>query len=256
MKKALTIALLAAVALAACKSQPDAEVFVMTRLVEITVTVISEVEVTQPVEITRLVEVVVEVTRETEEEVTRIVYNLVTATPRPTRGTTVTPTPTARVINNQGSEQVQPAPSGSELLAPLLLVRKNIKDFGFNIDNGLANGYLVCPPVIDLYNRVAAAPTYDVSGSSAAVQNAYQNYQDSLSIFLQGVESLTLNCRNFVLEPTPAVLNPPEGSSGACIGPNQALGCRGFIPPHQWMTARVKVNEADDLFAIALSNLE
>jgi hypothetical protein len=70
------------------------------------------------------------------------------------------------------------------------------------------------------------------------------------------VDSLTLNCRNFVLEPTPAGLRPLKGSSGACIGTNQALGCRGFIPNHQWTTAREKVNEADDILATAISVLD
>lgn len=256
VKKAMAVALLAVVVLAACNSQPAFDSFEVTRIVEVTVTVISEVEVTRPVDITRLVEVVVEVTRETEIEVTRVVDNIVTATPRPTREPTNTPTPTAPVITDQESEADPAAILGSELLATMKSVRNDIQSYGFQIDAGLRQGYLICGPIIERHDRVAAAPAFDIAGGGIAVQNAYHNYQDALSIFLQGVNPLTLNCRNFVLEPTPAILKPPKGSSGACIGSNQALGCRGFIPNQQWTTARVKVNEADDILAIAISNLE
>jgi hypothetical protein len=261
VKKSFAIALLAVMALAACNSQAAFDTFEVTRIVEVTVTVISEVEVTQPIEITRLVEVVVEVTRESEVEVTRIVDNIVTATPRPTREPTNTPTPTAPVptaivTSNQESETEPEEDVGSQLLATMKTVRNDIQSYGFQIDTGLRQGYLVCGPIIERHDRVAAAPAFDIVGGGIAVQNAYHNYQDALSIFLQGVNPMTLNCRNFVLEPTPAILKPPKGSRGACIGTNQALGCRGFIPNQQWTTARVKVNEADDILAIAISNLE
>ena len=190
MKKALAIALLAVVALAACNSQPAFDSFEVTRIVEVTVTVISEVEVTRPVEITRLVEVVVEVTRETEMEVTRVVDNIVTATPRPTRAPTNTPAPTASIPSAPvaADQQGEPEPSidvGSELLATMKSIRNDIQSYGFQIDTGLSQGYLVCEPIIERHDRVAAAPAFDIVGSGIAVQNAYHNYQDALSIFLQ-----------------------------------------------------------------------
>jgi hypothetical protein len=261
VKKALAIALLAVVTLAACNSQPAFDSFEVTRIVEITVTVISEVEVTRPVEITRLIEVVVEVTKETEKEVTRVVDNIITATPRPTREPTNTPAPTATVPTAPGTSgqegEVDPAvEAGSQLLVTMKTVLNDMQSYGFMIDAGLGQGYLVCQPIIERHDRVAAAPAFDIAGASTVVQNAYHNYQDALSIFIPGVNSLTLNCRNFVLEPTPTTLKPPRASIGACIGPNQAFGCRGFIPNHQWTEARLKVNEADDILAIAISNLD
>ena len=189
MKKVLAVALLTVVVLAACDSQPAIDTFEVTRLVEITVTVISEVEVTRPVEITRLVEVVFEVTRETEVEVTLVVDNLVTATPRPTREPTNTPLPTApgSLAPVTGDQQGVPEPSvdvGSELLATLKTVRNDVQSYGFHIDTGLRQGYLVCGPIIERHDRVAAAQVFDIAASSTAVQNAYHNYQEALSIFI------------------------------------------------------------------------
>lgn len=258
MKKLLISTFFALAVLVACNSPPATYTFQVTRIVEITVTVISEVEVTRPVEITRLVEVATVVTRETEVEVTRVVDNIVTATPWPSRTPTSTRMPPTSASSAPVLADQQAVDVGSELLATMKSVRNDMQSYGFQVDTGVGQGYLVCGPIIERHDRVAAAPAFDITGSSTAVQNAYNNYQDALSIFLQGVVSLTSNCRNFVLTPTPAVLNPPRGSRGACIGPgpDQAPGCRGFIPDFQWSTARSKVIEADAILAIAISNLD
>ena len=256
MNKALVLTLLAAVALAACNRQPPPFTLVEeTRVVKIPVTVISEVEVTRFVQLTRLVDVTFEVTRKTQIEVTRIVDRVITNTPRPTE----TPTPTrpvqsSPVAGDHESEPAQPVPLGSELLAWMINTRTNMQTYGFHIDNSVANGYLICPKAIEFHDKVAASPAFDVAVSGPVVQNAYHNYQNALSIFIEGVNPLTLNCRDFVLQPVPRHLR--GNTIGTCIGPKHALGCLGEIPENQWTTARGKINEADDVLFVAINNLD
>lgn len=243
MKRILISTLFAILILAACFRAPTVQVqrVEVTRIVEIPVTVISEVEATRFVPLTRLVPVTFEVTREREIEVTRIVDKVIIVAPSPT----VTPikTPTAPVTEFEENEPDLPAPLGSELLATMINVRNNMQSYGFHIDSGIANGYLNCPAIIALHDRVAAAPPYDIAGSGPTVQNSYYSYQDAISIFLQGVNPLTQNCRQ----------NP---SNSICIGPNQARGCNGFIPEIQWSTARAIIIDADDGLSVAITNLD
>jgi hypothetical protein len=249
VNKLLAITILAVVVLAACTSPPEIKNVEVTRLVEIPVTVISEVEVTRFVQLTRLIDVIIEVTREKEIEVTRIIDKVITATPPPTETPTATPTPTlpAFVIEGQATDAAQNAPLGSRLLAEIINTRNNMQTYGFHIDNGITNGYIICPPLIERYDRVAAAPAFDVAGSGSNVQNAYHNYQEARSDFLQGAEGLTLNCRNFELE--------HGGAAGACIGPGR-LGCVGEITERQWSDARVETGKAENILFVAINNLD
>lgn len=242
MKRIFISTLFAILILAACFRAPTVQVHrvEVTRIVEIPVTVISEVEATRFVPLTRLVPVTFEETREREIEVTRIVDKVIIVAPSPTVTPIKTLTAPAPVTEN---EPDLPAPLGSELLATMINVRNNMQSYGFHIDNGLANGYLDCPAIIELHDRVTAAPPYDIAGSGPTVQNSYYSYQDAISIFLQGVNPLTQNCRE----------NP---SNSVCIGPDQARGCNGYIPEIQWSTARAMIIDADDGLSVAITNLD
>lgn len=229
--------------LGACQSAPEIQTVEVTRIVEIPVTEISEVEVTRIVPLTRLVPVIFEVTTEKEIEVTRMVDKVVIVAPTPNPTSIRTPTIPASVTDDEDNEPDLPAPLGSQLLATMINVRDNIQSYGFHIDSGLANGFLNCPAIIAVHDSVAAAPTYDVSASGPTVQGSFNSYQNAVSIFVQGVNPLTQNCRE----------NP---SNSICIGPNQARGCNGFIPEFQWSTARAKVIEAENSLSAAITNLD
>ncbi|MEM7113789.1 MAG: hypothetical protein AAF614_15240 [Chloroflexota bacterium] len=205
-------------------------------------TVVAEVPVT--VEVTREVEVVteVEVTREVEVEVvvevTQIVEveKVVTATPTPTLEPTATPLPTNTPIP-QAQEESQPAaaaPATGEaaIIDAIANMKFHLDSYGWIIDRALREGFLSCVEVVNTYDAVAFAPTFDVSGERAEVVNGYNLYRSSIDSFTQGAASMTQNCRDFLANP-----------SG------------GGIPREQWANARTAVNTASDILQPALNSL-
>jgi hypothetical protein len=154
------------------------------------------------------------------------------------------------VTGDPESEPEPTGPLGSQLLASMINLRDDMQSYAFHIDNGVNNGYLVCQPLIERHDRAVAAPSFDIAGSGPTVQNAYHNYRDALSIFIQGVDPLTLNCRDFILKPAPRRVR-----QAMCIG-SGALGCQDFVPENQWATARAEVIRADDILFAAINNLD
>jgi hypothetical protein len=253
VKKLLGIVIFAVIALTACDSEPKVQNIEVTRIVEIPVTVISEVQVTRFVQLTRLIDVTLEVTRVKEVEVTRIIDKVITPTPSATPADTPTPTNPAQSVPVTGDQEDEPtpeAPLGSQLLASMINLRDDMQTYAFHIDNGVSNGYLICQPLIERHDRAAAAPSYDIASSGLTVQNAYQNYRDALSIFIQGANPLTLNCRDFILRPVPRRV-----TQAMCIG-SGALNCQDFVPEQQWTTARAEIIRADDILFTAINNLD
>jgi hypothetical protein len=195
----------------------------VTQIVEVPVTQIVEVEV----EVTRPVEVTREVTRQVE--ITRIVRltveRLVTATPEPTP----IPEPTATRI----AATAVPAVPTAQLLASMRTARQDMERFGGLIDVALRDGYIDCQEVVDLYAKIAASPTYDVSRGSDAVRNAYNSYRTAIDVFVSGARDLNQNCRDFL-----------------------ASGGGGGIPFQQWGVARQQVNQALSILIPAIESIQ
>ena len=117
----------------------------------------------------------------------------------------------------------------------MMATRMAMEELGGLIDGALhGTGGVSCAAVVDIYDRVALAPEYDVSGSAAEVQSAYNSYQAGIAHFVNVAGSMAENCRT--------VLQNPEGG--------------GTIPYIQWTTARRGVNEAVSIIAPGIQVLQ
>lgn len=227
--------------LVACTSESVEVTRVVTEETEIT----REVEVTRPVlmEVTREIETIqeVEVTREVmvEVEVTRIIEVEVTAVPTdtPMPAPTNTPAPTTPPSSDSSSSDATPPTTNANfedtLLETLLTTRSSLQSFGGMIDTALRNGTISCLDVVNLYDAIAGAPTYDVSGESETAQYAYNTFREAITIFTTGASDMTQNCRDFLAD-----------TSGGTT-----------IPFQQWGLARQEVNTALDTLHPAIQSL-
>jgi hypothetical protein len=224
MKRILVIAALVLVStLVACSNEP--EIIVVTVEVPIEVTrIVSEVA---EVEVTRVVEKTVEVEVTREVMVTSIVELIVTATHTPTPDITPTPTQTA---TPQEVTAPQP-PSTPSLLQTMRSIRRDMESYGGLIDAALRGDPVPCATIVEIYDRIARAPTMTVGSNQ---QNAYNSYRASLEMFLTGTRDMTQNCRDFLAR-----------GDGA-----------GTIPFQQWGLARQKVNDALDILIPVIVSLE
>lgn len=202
--------------------------------VPVTVEVMVTEEVIQEVEVTR--EVIVEV----EVEVTRVVEQVVTATPEPTEPPTATATtaptntPAPQVANPNPQPTAPPVASVEEqVIAAMRLTRDRMLSFGGMIDAALGQGIINCQEVVDVYDAVANAPTFNVAGTSQLIQYGYGAYREAVQIFSTGAWDMTQNCRDFLANP---------GGGG--------------IPFQQWGAARQNVNNATDVLSPALQAVE
>ncbi len=235
MKHVLKFIVLSALLfLAACTPKPvevTREVTVekeveVTRVVE----VINEVEVTKEVEVTRIVEV------EKEVEVTRIVEVEVEVTAVPTE--TPAPTPTKTRAPQPANTQPQPtkAPSvdlQAVLLASMLQTRINIDAYGGMIDGALRSGSVDCQDIVNTYDAIKNAPTYDVTNASDLVKNAYPAYRSAIDVFTNASRDMSENCRSWLADP----------SQG------------GGIDAQQWGLARSEVGTAVGILQPAILSL-
>jgi hypothetical protein len=226
----------------ACATEPETVTVVETVMSEVTVEVevTREVVVEQEVEVTRevVVEQEVEVTREVvveqEVEVTRVVEVevMVTATEEPTPEATATATP-APVPTSPPAPAAPPAPpapsADARLLDSMLNVRSNLQSFGGMIDRAINEGFVSCEDIVDTYDAVVLAPTYDVSSASVVTQGAYPAYRLAIQTFADGAWDMTQNCRDFLANPS--------------------YGEIGF---QQWGSARANVNNALDVLHPAI----
>lgn len=217
----------------ACSAEP----------VEVTRVIENDVEVTRLIEVTREVEQEVEVTREVEVpveitlevEVTRIVEVEVEVTAIPTE--TPTPLPTNTPLP-PSTNQDNSAPATEEasieetLLATMIQARTNMQNLGGMIDAALRSGGISCQAIVDTYDSVVLAPTFDVTNENPVVQNAYAGYRAAIDVFGNGVRDMAENCRTAIAE-----------NSGTTIG---------F---QQWGLARQEVNSAVDTIHPAIQSL-
>jgi hypothetical protein len=212
--KALLLSGLLVLLVACAASEPETVMVTVihTREVEVEAPVTEIVQVTRLVEVTREVEVtrLVETIRREQVEVTVEVERIVTATPEPS------PTPTAT------AQAAAPAYSlSATLLQTAIRMRDDLERFGGMIDIALREGVIDCTEVVNLYDKIVAASTFDVAGSSSTIQFAYEKYRTAVATFTEGARDMTQNCRDFL-----------------------DSGSKGTIPFQQWGLARHDTNEA------------
>lgn len=94
-------------------------------------------------------------------------------------------------------------------------------------------GILYCQPIVDLYDAIVGAPTFDVSESDAVVQWAYDCHRQAVDIFSQGARDMTGNCRDWLADPQP-----------------------GTVPFQQWGLGRQEINNALAMLIPAIDRLE
>jgi len=202
-------------------------------------TVVVEMPVTVEVLVTQEVIQELEVTREVmvEVEVTRIVEQIVTATPAPTEPPTATPTtaPTYTPASQVAPQPTAPpvASVAEQLLTAMQTARDQMLSFGGMIDQAIGQGFIDCQEVVNVYDAIAAAPTFNVAGTSQTTQFGYGAYRQAIDVFANGTWDMTQNCRDFLV-------NPSGGS----------------IPFQQWGAARQAVNNATDILSPAISSME
>jgi len=203
--KKKTKAMLAALSfllITACNVEP--ETIIQTVEVPSTVKVPVTLEITRLQIVTRLIEVTkgviheIEVTREVPVEVSRTIETIVTATPEPT----TEPTATALVQQPEGPA---PAPKSEMATALLVTIQATSEDVGQLIgifDNACYSSVVAnvvnisCRDVVTLNDEIFNAPTYDVSGSSQEVQEAYRQYRWAIQAYANGgVGLLVEDCR-------------------------------------------------------------
>ena len=219
--KLIPIPLILFILIVSCTSTPEV----------VTETVVQVVTV--EVEVTRLVVETVEVTRqvviidEVVEEVTKLVE--VESVASPTVEPTPEPTLTAVVAKAPDSpatpiaDEVEP----ESLLEEMETTRDQMLNFGGTLDAVLGGSSINCVVLVDLYDEIVDTPTMDTSAEAPEVQNAYNAFQTSVSVFHGGTNEMIAHCREFV-----------DGVKSSVD-----------IPNLQMTAARQKVNEATDVLA-------
>jgi hypothetical protein len=187
--------------LSACATEP--ETIVETVIHEATVEVLQTVEVTRqvevPVEVTRLIDV----TKEVQVEVTRIVEVVITATPEPTPEPTQEPTPTNTLVSVEAAQPAAtpvadalPSPA-SDVASSLLQASRSLREHIYSFrDNGLGSGD--CYVIVENQDNFLAAPSFDVSGASSEVQSAYGHYLSALDLAKDAALGIGQGCRDAI----------------------------------------------------------
>ena len=135
----------------------------------------------------------------------------------------VTPTPTPSTTPTR-----RPAPAGPSFLDTVVAVRKQVENFGWQIDQAASSGKFDCQPAVTAYEYVAAHAT--IQNVPASLAGAYGLYTQGVTTFTTKAADLYTNCKNYLA-------NPSGG---------------GSIPPLQWTVARTSVTDADQLLRQAI----
>lgn len=112
--------------------------------------------------------------------------------------------------------------------------RKQMERFGGVIDQAVDTGKLNCQKTVDIYDSITDMPTFEVSGSDALAQYAYDSYRQSIDIFSTNAEGMVENCRHWLSDPYED----------------------GTIPFQQWGLARKTVNESLEILIPAIERFE
>ena len=161
---------------------------------------------------------VIEVTRQVE--VTRVVTLVITATPEPTATPTNTPTP-------EPSSALPSAPAVSsmktQLLNSLIALRYEIEVMNFDeLIVKCSRGYE--DSLTDHYESIIAYPSYDVTGSSAIIQKAHNDYRQAIAIINSTNRDLYTFCLDWIAKGKPQEYISQLTASVARQGINDALG--------------------------------
>ena len=171
---------------------------------------------------------------ETEVEVTRVVEVEVEVTAVPTETPPATPTNTPLPTSSAPLPTATPEVNlQDELLASMTQVRNNINAYGGMIDGALRSGVISCQDIVNTYDAVKNAPTYDTTNANDLVKNAYPAYRNAIDVFVNGSRDMSENCRSFLANPSQA----------------------GGIDAQQWSLARLEVGTAVDIIQPAILSL-
>jgi len=120
-----------------------------------------------------------------------------TDTPLPTDTPTATPVPpTATPVPPTPTPTATPAPrTGTVLLGAMRVARKQMEEYGGWIDR---HEHIDPQEIIDLYDAVAAAPVFDVSGNDEIVRWAHDCYRRAIDVFLTGAGDFARGARLFL----------------------------------------------------------
>ena len=113
----------------------------------------------------------------------------------------------------------------------MLNVRSQMQRFGGEIDD---HPVIHAKVIVESYDAVAGAPTFDVSQCNEVVQWAYNSYRQAIGVFSEGTSGLTEHARHYL-----------SGESS-----------KTQVPFEQWGMARSKVNEALELLHSPIQELE
>jgi hypothetical protein len=141
------------------------------------------------------------------------------STPVPTASPTPTKKPTAR----PGSGGV----TAASFLDTVTSVKKQVENFGGQIDIAVHSGTIDCQQTVNSYEFVAARAT--INGVPASLAGAYGLYTQALGIFIPKAADLYTNCKNYLANPN-----------------------GGTIPVLTWTVARTAVNDAGQLLRQAI----
>lgn len=154
----------------------------------------------------------------TEEE-SVVVASTPTVAPTTASATTVAPPPPP------------PPPNQDEaLLGSMKSVQTDLQRMGGMIDNAVNTGSVNCRDVVNTYDRIANAPSYD--GLTGEAVSAHSSYRSAITTFTNGARDMRQNCADFL------------------------AGGSGSIPFNQWSRARQSVNQALNTLNPAIDNFE
>ena len=151
-------------------------------------------------------------------------------TPRPARTATprVPASPSPAASATRTAKPTRAATAAPSFLTTVVAVKKQVENFGGQIDIAVGSGTLDCQQTVDSYNYVAARATLKNVPDSLA--GAYSLYTQGVSLFLSKSADLYTNCNNFLADPNAS----------------------GSVPALQWTVARTAVNDAGDLLRQAI----
>jgi hypothetical protein len=169
---------------------------------------IQEIPVTRVIEVTRQI------------DVTRVITKVITATPEPTPPDTPTPTPTS---TPDATNTPVPPSVKSLLLNRLISLRREIEVMNFDeMIVTCSRGYE--DSFTDHYESIIAYPTFDVSGSSAITQKAYNDYRQAITIMQSTNRDLYQFCLDWIAKGKPEEYISSLTAGVARKGINDALG--------------------------------
>lgn len=143
-----------------------------------------------------------------------------TQTPMPTDTPVPTPTPKPAAPDRTAT----PASPSASLLSSMRAMRRNIQLLANDNPDFIVCSRDIADSVPNNYEAILNYPTYNVSGSSAVVQSAYNGYRQALEIIRSTNRDLYQFCINFLAGTNTSNEIPFQIWGPARQGVNDALG--------------------------------